>query len=239
MSAARKGRTQDASALAERLDSCLLPLHAERLRDLGPDGSGLFAHYAARVAQGAILDAADRDGLAYVLNVLPACDRYVVYRAGLGELGLALALAGRKVTLWEPNGARREAIALGIEALSKTNRSLRARLTLAEAPMDSISLEPGETSLGIAFTLLLDADPGPLQAATVVLSRHTALLYGPRHLLRAGPAGTEAAAADLLAKAGYLSFKPGAPHGLILATREAAPTRRPPGKFSFLPDRRP
>jgi len=203
----------------------LIAFHKRRLKRLGPRDSGLFDHYAGLIGAGRIFSPADPWRLDWVLNYLPAYDRYVVYRAGLGELGFALAHAGRKVAVWEPNGLRHEAIAAALKHLAGRHPAIADNFTLVEGPADAVVLEPGETSLGLAFSVVMLGEGDDEAAFAAALARTDALLLSPRHFLRQRPAaGAEAEVEALLAPLGY-SFEDTPLAELVLARRTAA--RRP------------
>lgn len=223
-------------AVVETVDAALGPIHAARLAELGPDGSGLFDHYAALLEAGSLFRSGDLDRLAWVLNRMPAYDRYVVYRAGLGEMALALALAGRRVVAWEAHPARRAALEAGQAALSGAVRAAGGELVVAGRDPESIPSDPSETSLGLAFDLLASFRGADDAEAVRRLFGVNALLYEPRLFLRArDPDAADGEARALLAVAGFDAFRPGPFAGLMLATRgplqpprlRVAPTAEP------------
>lgn len=200
--------SQDPKAAIATVNKELIRIHRKRLAKLGTDESGLFQHYEALLHQGSLFLATDTARLAFVLDYLPAYDRYVVYRAGLGELGFALALMGRRVTVWEPNGARRQAIREAFEDLSKEHAEIRSHFELADVPKEEIPLPAGERTLGLAFNLLLIGEGADEEAASRFAGRTDAFAFAPRHFLRTRPeetAGEEAR--TLLRKAGYDTFE--------------------------------
>jgi|GEM_PF-1653021 len=112
-------RSAISSALRiERLDAELVNLHRRRLDALGLEGSGLYAHYKARVDQAALIGGRERFAFDLIDAYLPPYDGYAVMRAGLGELALLLAASGRRVIAYEPNASRRAAIEAGAARLS-------------------------------------------------------------------------------------------------------------------------
>jgi hypothetical protein len=214
-------------SLVEAIDARLTAFHAARLEELGPDAGGLFSHYEAMVRQGSLLRRPEIDRITYVVKHLPAYDHYVVYRAGLGEIALALAATGRRVTAWEPNRLRRQAIEAGFKALAGDFPRLREHFAVAGDQPGGLGANPHETSLGIGLDMLLlgkDDDEAGVARATV--SVH-ALLYEPRLFLKVrDDALAEAECRAVLQAIGFDSFRPTPVGGLHLATRGAVqPTR--------------
>lgn len=218
----------------DALDAELVALHRQRLKSLGSDRSGLFEHYEQLLGQGSLISQGDRRRVDYILNSLPRYDRYVVYRAGLGELAFALAVHGRKVTAWEPNDLRRKAIEAGLDHLARRRPEIAGNLTLAGPDLASVDLPPGETSLGVAPVLLGVGGESDPSAILGQIGRTTAFLYSPRLFLTVRE--SEAAQAEtrgLLQRAGFQTFEP-AIGGLHLAGRPAGEPPRQ-SRLSFLP----
>lgn len=105
--------------LIERLDPGMVNLHRRRLAALGLEASGLYAHYKSRLDQGSLITPRERFAFDLIDAYLPPYDRYVVMRAGLGELAVVLAASGRRVLACEPNSNRRAAIEAGATHLQE------------------------------------------------------------------------------------------------------------------------
>lgn len=209
-----------ARELMAELDARLLAFHGKRLQKLGRDESGLFQHYETLLNGGSIFESSDEVRIPFVLERLPAYDRYVVLRGGLGETAFALAEAGRRVTVWEPNAARRKAIDEAFQHLSAGSKAIRNNFTHAKVGFTEIPLKSGETSLGIAFGLIMGGAGDDDEALARAAARTHALLYTPRLFLRTrDPATADAEARALLKAAGYKKFEPVPGTELVLATR--------------------
>lgn len=220
----------DPRAVIGEVDALLTPFHAERLARLGPEASGLYAHYQDLVKRGSLFRAVEFERLDLILRQLPLHQHYVVLRAGLGELALALAHAGCRVTAWEADDARRAALTAGYEHLGARSPAIRDNLEIAGRSPDSIRIDPGETSLGVAFDFRFQGDDA--FAATRATVRTHALLYEPRQFLRQrADASAEAEVRTLLAAAGFDGFRPVPLWGAAFATRGPLQPVREPARF--------
>ena len=138
-----------ASSLIDRLNRELVDLDRRRLDELGLEGSGLYAHYKARLDGGGLI--LDRERFAFDLidAYLPAYDAYAVLRAGMGELALLLAAGGRKVIAYEPAATRRAAIEAGSAHLEEAGLLAPGRLTTVGALTPMGALEGRVLGVGL------------------------------------------------------------------------------------------
>ncbi len=96
-----------------RLNAALVSLHRRRSADEGTDASGLYALYQTLVDMEQLVGRREWTVADFIENEMPAYDLYVVFRAGLGELALLIAMSGRRVIASEPHPLRRRAIGAG------------------------------------------------------------------------------------------------------------------------------
>lgn len=228
----RKNIPTDPIAAVSTVNRELVALHTKRMAKLGRDESGLYEHYERLLHEASILGSFDESRVSYLAEYLEPFDHYVVYRAGLGELGFALALLGRKVTLWEPNDNRRKAIRETVSALSKRHPEFRKNVRVAEGSLDEIQIDPSENTLGVAFSFLAGDYDEELAAKAV--ARCNALLVTPRLFVRtrdAASAETEVRA--LLRKVGFSSYQFVPLTDALLARRSPASTDDQP-KLRFV-----
>jgi len=194
--------------IIELANAELVSIHSRRLTELGRDSSGLFEHYEALVSKGELIPRSDVNRLLHILEFLPEYDRYVVLRAGLGELGFALALAGRKVLAWEPNPARYRAIKEGAALLSERHPEISDNFEVVSGDLRDLEIQPLEFTLGIALSLVILNDGDDEFELAKSAAKTSQLLYSPRHFLRSRPSDlAETQSQDLLANAGYSSFE--------------------------------
>jgi len=169
--------------LIELLNRELIGLHSRRLDDLGIEGSGLHAHYKARVEKGRMVNAeAEGVALKIIASHLPAYKAYAVLRAGLGELALLLAASGRKTIACEPEGARRSAIEAGRVHLEAAGLLAPGLLTIQATLAPTGPLEARVLGVGLDVTHVRDET-----AAAPLLERmrvFEALLISVRRFLR-------------------------------------------------------
>jgi len=220
----------DLKTAIREIEEVLVPFYQDRFDRLGLEESGLYELYAEPIGRGRIFGNADADRLGLILDYIKPFDRYVLYKAGLGELGFALARAGRNVIAWERNVHRRKAITEATDALAAKYPEIGERFTLAGAGLESIDLKSGGKSLGVGFNLTL---PVSSKAEEAGLARRFAetdgLLYVPRLFLRKRePATADTEANTLLAAAGFKSFEALPLSGAWLAVRgRGKPTNAP------------
>jgi hypothetical protein len=164
--------------LADTINQTLVALHARRLEALGPRDSGLFEHYSAMIAKGAVVGRRERATLEVIVRYLPRYDAVTVLRAGLGELALLIAAAGASVTAVEPHEGRRAALEAGrgalIEAGLISPRGLRLVGTIGEAT--------GKHAKGLVVGLDATLARGPQDGAAWLeaMRGFDALLIDPR-----------------------------------------------------------
>lgn len=182
------------SRLADRLNGELLSLHRQRLADLGVEGSGLGAHYQARLECEAIVGGREREVLDLIDSYLPVYEAYAVMRAGLGEMALLLAVSGRRTFAFEPYERRRAAIEAGRDRLEAMGLLRPNDLTIVagltpDGPFDAAVLGVG---LDVAH-VHTEADAEPHYRC---LAQFDALLIDIHAFLRlrATPSDEEAAA---------------------------------------------
>lgn len=171
-----------AAQLVRKLDGALVELHGRRLSELGDDGSGLFAHYASLLSQGAILRADELHAFRLVREALPMYGGYAVLRAGLGELAFLLNGAGLRVTACDPNAARIAALKAGLDYLVALKLVDGETFGIASGFVpDRVEARP---LLGVAtdfaFNLPLEQDPDFCRG----LRQFDGLLINPRLFIR-------------------------------------------------------
>lgn len=221
MSSARLGPIH-AAQLVRKVDAALVEFHGKRLSELGVDGSGLFAHYANLLSQGAILRPDEIEAFRLVREALPAFHGYAVLRAGLGELAFLLNGAGLCVTACDPNAARIEALKAGLDHLMalKVVDGHTFGIVSGFVP-DRFD---GQPLLGVAtdfvFNLPLEND----QAFCRGLRQFDGLLINPRLFirLREQPAEQRAVAAFLQAL-GFAEIRTFAAEQLVYFARSPVP----------------
>jgi hypothetical protein len=147
--AAGETASKPKSALADRLNRELVDLHRLRLDELGIEGSGLYAHYKARLDQDSLIGDRERFAFDIIDGYLPAYDGYAILRAGLGELALLLAASGRRVIAYEPAATRRAAIEAGRGHLERRGLLAAGRLSEVGALTPAGALEGRVLGVGL------------------------------------------------------------------------------------------
>lgn len=202
---------------AKAVDDVLIPLHRQRVADMGIDPSGLFEHYNRYLDAGAFATDNIRRVAQVIAEDLPDFESYHVLRAGLGELAFVLAAMGMRTVACEANARRFGAMLAGHRALAavapRVARLVALRCeTIAEVP-------DGNCALGIAYHLVgfpLAEDGRTLDT----ISRYRALLIEPRTFLRLRPTpGEQAAGIDLVRRRGFTLTRDFLGAGVIYCAR--------------------
>ncbi|WP_395714128.1 hypothetical protein [Reyranella sp.] len=192
----------DTIELIREIDRALIELHGSRLAKLGIDGSGLFGHYAALVATGAILRHNQIEAFKLVREVLPAYDEYVVLRAGLGELAFLLERAGLRVIACEPNVARNGALKAGLDAFATSTSERHGTVRIDNGFLPNRI--DGQRSLAIATDFVFDLPPEADDVFCRGLLGLDSLLINPRLFIRLRESPSEQRAAiDFLCALGF------------------------------------
>ena len=211
-----------AAQLVRKLDGALVELHGRRLSELGDDGSGLFAHYATLVRQGAILRADELHAFRVVREALPMYGGYAVLRAGLGELAFLLNGAGLHVTACDPNAARIAALKAGLDHL------VALKLVDGETFGIASGFVPDRAEarplLGVAtdfaFDLPLEQDPDFCRG----LRQFDGLLINPRLFIRLRERPAEQrAVSDFLQSLGFAETATFAAEQMVYFERSPGP----------------
>jgi hypothetical protein len=153
---------ETASAVASRavanadlaeLEAEMLQFLAWRISELGADGSGLGPYYARQIGEGRVF----QDGDMMLLNVLPYnfqdYEVLVEVGAGFGQLGLALAVLGRRVVCIEADSGRHACMTALKEWLETKYAVLAENVTLLQGTWPRV---PGATDLSRALLVASD-----------------------------------------------------------------------------------
>lgn len=192
----------DVDRVARDVNAALIDCHANRLKTLGTDGSGLFSHYEMLLGQQAILREFEVKVFKLMRNALPRYADYAVLRAGLAELAFLIGKSGHRVTAYEPDERRFAAVMAGFGHLSAADPGLRDRFRAVRAFVpDEVRDRP---LLGVAtdfsFNLPLEGDESFRRG----LRQFDALLMCPRLFIRTRDSVAEQReAVDFLRFLGY------------------------------------
>ena len=193
------------SANAKQLNERLVDFAGERLARLGLRDSGLFEHYKALLETGDILSPRLPTAQA-IAGVLPHFTRYVILRAGLGEVGFMLKPLDAQIDFFEPNGGRFAAIKAFQEREIEQGfgAPLREGLHLATLPDEAYVAGIGD----LDQTLLVVPDflTGALGIGEVMaaVSRFPKIVFEPHNFMRQRKTAAEIDEVfEMFAKAGY------------------------------------
>lgn len=208
------------SELAAKLvDDTLIPLHRQRVAEMGIDASGLSDYYGRLLHAGAIAAHPIGRIAEIAVGTLPALEGCHVLRAGLGELAFVLALMGVPTVACEANVLRFEALCAGYRALTAVAPNMGELLALNPEAMGD--RPPGNRLLGVAYHLVgvaLAEEDRVLDA----ISHYRALLIEPRTFLRLRPTPSDRAAAlDLVRRRGFSLMREFPEAGVVFCARPA------------------
>lgn len=172
----------DVDRLVKDVNAALIALHTRRLNELGPDASGLYAHYEMLLGRGSIIREYEAKVFKLLRTALPSYDEYAVLRAGLGELAFLIGEAGLRVTACESDQRRFEAMVAGLRYLTASSPALtdRIRAVRAYAP-DQAS---DRSSLAVATDFVLGLSLESDENFRRQLRGFDALFICPRLFLR-------------------------------------------------------
>lgn len=163
-----------------RTNNMLIELHRMRVDQMGVDKSGLYAHYKGLLDDGRLADQQISSLANLIVNLLPRFDSYHVLRAGLGELALVLASAGRQVVGFDQNPGRFAAMTAGLEALCDSEPEAGRRFAVGRAAIPYV--EKSNRTLAIAHHLI-GYKPEQEEAVLDELGSYAAVLIDPRIFL--------------------------------------------------------
>lgn len=153
-----KHERAEIAKIPARLAAELKAIHAPRLAELGVDGSGLHQHYERLLAQNAVFGRREEHAVLLLIEHLPQFDHYAVMQAGLGQLALALGMAGKRVTAYEFFTKRRAAIAAGIEHFVALGLLEPGQVTLADDFPVRGDRDGSVVAIACEFALQLDEE---------------------------------------------------------------------------------
>lgn len=218
----------DTDQLVREVDAALMSLHAARLKELGPDASGLYSHYEMLLGRGAILRDYEIGAFRRLRDALPPYEEYAVLRAGLGELAFLIGGAGHQVTAYEPDQRRFEAVMAGVKHLGAANAGLRERLRAVQAYVPA--QVSGRSSLGVATDFAVNL---PLENDEIFRSRLRqldALFISPRLFIRTrNSLAEQRAAIEFLRFLGFTRIVDFPEEQMVYAARPAGAGKPTPG----------
>lgn len=175
--------------LPGRLRAALRAVHEPRIAELGVDGSGLLAHYESLLSRDMVFGPREEAVVQLILDHLPEVSRYAVMQAGLGQLALALGMAGKRVTAHDVWPHRREAIKAGVEYFEREGLIKPGLVTVADGFPERGKKAGSVMAVGLEATCYYD--DALQQAAIDKLAQLDAVLFEPRALLRLRAPGPE------------------------------------------------
>ena len=225
--------TNSIEEAARTLNAALLTLHQGRLARLGPNDSGLYAHYVTLLERGEIVRTRDAEIANAVLRSLPRFDQCHVLKSGLGELAFLLAGFGQPTVAFEANGNRARAIGEAAEHLARDGFLVATKLETAKGAMPAAG---SADALAIATQLVSVQSAGEEKEILSRLSGYGAVLIDPARFLRERK--TEAdqeAGIDQLRALGFSAMQR-LPRLRLVYCAKAASSGEIPGRASGLSD---
>lgn len=197
---------EDTAAIAARINDSLVKLHEERLSALGPDESGLYAHYERLLDSKAIVGRDIVTIVERVLDELPEFDQYHVLRAGLGEFGFLVSALGLPTVAVDPDLRRFGAMQAGLDSLGHEYPVIARCLTMQNRVLPS---PPFEGRVLAFATHFIGCPPKDEDKVLDQLESYAALLIRPNIFMF--PRASESEQAALMAKLaarGFTEVKP-------------------------------
>jgi hypothetical protein len=196
--ASRRVRSSPAQRKGRDLNTILSTLHGKRLAELGEEKSGLYAHYRTLLERGDLVGQRPVAVAELVTRHLPAFERYLIPRAGLGETALLLAALGCRTAAFEDNSNRFAALQAGAAELRQQglleDGALECGTAFPAAPSDA-DASSGRT-MAVLGHMVLSQPEGARSAMIDALAACDALLLDPASLLR-GEGGADTSESTL------------------------------------------
>ncbi len=181
-----------ASALAfadlGRLEAEMVTILGERIARLGADGSGLGAYYANRIGLGQAFGSDDRLVLQALAGGYRDYDVIIEAAAGTGQLGLALAVLGRRVVAIEVSKARYDCMVELKSGLAARYPSVAANATLIHGAWPQVlDGEDVSRALFVAVDFVFTAPPDAHARAIAALNQYGGAILDVAHFVQARP----------------------------------------------------